>query len=59
MAGTYLTVEEVAQRAGVSVRALHHYDSIGLQQAHATEPVLALGHFVSPKLRDYLNTIEA
>ena len=30
-----------------------------LAQAYATEPVLALGHFVSPKLRDYLNTIEA
>ena len=30
-----------------------------LAQAYATEPVLALGHFVSPKLRDYLNSIEA
>ncbi|WP_428845728.1 MerR family DNA-binding transcriptional regulator [Comamonas testosteroni] len=35
MAGTCLTTGEVARRAGVSVRTLHHYDSIGLLRPDA------------------------
>ena len=35
-AGTALTVGQVAERFGVTVRTLHHYDEIGLVRPHRT-----------------------
>ena len=35
-AGTGLTVGQVAERFGVTVRTLHHYDEIGLVRPHRT-----------------------
>ena len=49
MSSTALKVGELAKRTGVSVRALHHYDEIGLlSPRHCTEAGLGM---VNVKLR--------
>ena len=47
-ASVELTVGQVAQTFGVTVRTLHHYDEIGLLSPGAHLPVLPAADFAEP-----------